>query len=115
MDNNKIEENNKILPNQSKGVMQGTNVMSNLFSLTDMLQLSSQSFEDLEKIHERQKKLRAEFTKNQNHMKKILNLLDYENVVFIGDATIRKENDINNFGLIILTKFRFIFQFLEKN
>jgi hypothetical protein len=48
-------------------------------------------------------------------MKKTLNLLDSENVIFVGDATFRKENDINNFGLIILTEFRFIFQFFEKN
>ena len=115
MSDNKIEENNQLLRNQSKGVMQGTNVMGNLFSLADMLQSSAQSFEDMEKIHERQKKLRVEFTKNQNHMKKILNLLECENVVNIGDATFRKENDINNFGLIILTEYRFIFQFLEKN
>ena len=56
MADNKIEENNQLLRNQSKGVMQGTNVMGNLFSLADMLQSSAQSFEDMEKIHERQKK-----------------------------------------------------------
>ena len=58
MDNNIQEENKQILRNQSKGVMQGTNVMCNLFSLSDMIQ-SSQEYEDLGKIHERQKKLRA--------------------------------------------------------
>ena len=63
MADNKIEENNQLLRNQSKGVMQGTNVMGNLFSLADMLQSSAQSFEDMEKIHERQKKLRAELPK----------------------------------------------------
>jgi len=69
----------------------------------------------MEKLHERQKQLRAEFTQSHDHMKKTLNLLDCENVIFVGDATFRKENDVNNFGLIILTEFRFIFQFLEKN
>jgi hypothetical protein len=48
-------------------------------------------------------------------MRKKLKLLDCENALFIGDATFRKENDMNNFGLIILTEFRFIFEFLEKN
>ena len=48
-------------------------------------------------------------------MKKKLGLFDCESTVFIGDATFRNENDMNNFGLIILTEFRFIFEFLEKN
>ena len=109
---NKSQDTQDILRQHSKGVYQGTNVMGNLFSLSDMLQSQS---EDMEKIHERQKQLRAEFTKSHEHMKKTLNLLDSENVIFVGDATFRKENDINNFGLIILTEFRFIFQFLEKN
>ena len=111
-DENKSQDTQDILRQHSKGVYQGTNVMGNLFSLSDMLQSQS---EDMEKIHERQKQLRAEFTKSHEHMKKTLNLLDSENVIFVGDATFRKENDINNFGLIILTEFRFIFQFLEKN
>ena len=114
MADNKIEDNNTILRNQSKGVVQGTNVMGNLFSLSDMLQ-SPEAIEDMTKIHERQKQLRTEFTQSHDHMKKVLKLLDCENVVFVGDATFRKENDINNFGLILLTEFRFIFQFLEKN
>ena len=48
-------------------------------------------------------------------MRKKLKLLVCESILFIGDATFRKENDINNFGLIILTEYRFIFEFLEKN
>ena len=106
------QTNQEILRNQSKGVFEGTNVMGNLFSLSDMLQ--STAVED-SKVHERQKQLRAEFTKSHEHMKKTLKLLGCENVVFVGDATFRKENDVNNFGLIILTEYRFIFQFLEKN
>ena len=114
MADNKLQDNNTILRNQSKGVVQGTNAMGNLFSLSDMLQ-SPETVEDMSKIHERQKQLRTEFTQSHEHMKKVLNLLECENVVFFGDATFRKENDINNFGLIILTEFRFIFQFLEFN
>ena len=114
MTDNKVEDTNTILRNQSKGVFQGTNVMGNLFSLSDMLH-STQTLEDMSKTHERQKQLRAEFTKSQDHMKKTMNLLECENIVFVGDATFRDENDINNFGLIVLTEFRFIFQFLEKS
>ena len=53
MADNKIEDNNTILRNQSKGVVQGTNVMGNLFSLSDMLK-SPEAIEDMTKIHERQ-------------------------------------------------------------
>ena len=101
-----------VMKTQSQGVVQGTNVMGNLFSLSDMLTHQSA---DMEKVHERQKKLRVEFTANPEEMKKKLKLIECENVVFLGDATFRKENDIYNFGLIVLTEFRFIFQFLEKN
>ena len=101
-----------IMKTQSQGVVQGTNVMGNLFSLSDMLTHQSA---DMEKVHERQKKLRVDFTANPEEMKKKLKLIECENVVFLGDATFRKENDIYNFGLIVLTEFRFIFQFLEKN
>ena len=103
-----------IMRNQSKGLMEGTDVMGNLFSINDMIK-STHTMEDMEKLQDRQKQLRAEFTQSHDHMKKTLNLLDCENVIFVGDATFRKENDVNNFGLIILTEFRFIFQFLEKN
>ena len=101
-----------VMKTQSQGVVQGTNVMGNLFSLSDMLTHQSA---DMEKVHERQKKLRVEVTANPEEMKKKLKLIECENVVFLGDATFRKENDIYNFGLIVLTEFRFIFQFLEKN
>ena len=98
---------------ESKGLAQGTNALGNLFSLSDML--SGPSMEDLEKIHENQKKLKANFLNNKTEMRKKLGLFDCESTVFIGDATFRNENDMNNFGLIILTEFRFIFEFLEKN
>ena len=114
MSKNSLEENITILRNHSKGVFQGTNVMGNLLSLEDMLK-STQTKENLDEINERQKRLRAEFTKSNEHMKKTLNLFECENVIYFGDATFRHENDINNFGLIILTEFRFIFQFLESN
>ena len=113
MADNKPEDYHTVMRNQSQGIYQGTNVMGNLFSLSDMLQ--SNVAEDMTKIHERQKQLRADFTKSNEHMKKMLKLFPCENVVSIGDATFRKENDVNNFGLIILTEFRFVFQFLEKN
>ena len=71
--------------------------------------------EDLEKIHENQKKLKNDFVSNKEEMRKKLKLLEYDSILFIGDATFRKENDMNNFGLIILTEYRFIFEFLEKN
>ncbi len=61
------------------------------------------------------KKLKANFLNNKTEMRKKLGLFDCESTVFIGDATFRNENDMNNFGLIILTEFRFIFEFLEKN
>ena len=98
---------------ESKGLAQGTNALGNLFSLSDML--SGPSMEDLEIIHENQKKLKANFLNNKTEMRKKLGLFDCESTVFIGDATFRNENDMNNFGLIILTEFRFIFEFLEKN
>jgi myotubularin-related protein 1/2 len=104
---------NDLMRQESKGLAQGTNVLGNLFSLSDMI--SGQSVEDLEKIHQNQKKLKDEFVANKEEMRKKLGLLDCESIVFKGDATFRKENDFNNFGLIILTEFRFIFQFLEKN
>ncbi len=42
---------------ESKGLAQGTNALGNLFSLSDML--SGPSMEDLEKIHENQKKIKS--------------------------------------------------------
>ena len=111
---NSLEENITILRNHSKGLFQGTDVMGNLLGLEDLLK-STTSMEDLNKNNERQKQLRMEFTKSNEHMKKTLNLLECENVIYFGDATFRYENDINNYGLIILTEFRFIFQFLEQN
>ena len=108
-----MADNLEIMRTQSQGVVKGQNVMGNLFSLSDMLTSNSV---DMEKVHERQIKLKSEFTANVNEMKKKLKLIEgVENVVLKGDATFRKENDVNNFGLIILTEFRFIFQFLEKN
>ena len=56
-----------VMKTQSQGVVQGTNVMGNLFSLSDMLTHQSA---DMEKVHERQKKLRVEFTANPEEMKK---------------------------------------------
>ena len=106
-------DQNTLMRNQSQGLTQGTNALGNLFSLKDMI--SGSSIEDLEKIHERQKKLKSDFLSNENEMKKKLGLFEGETVLFRGDATFRHENDMNNFGLIILTEFRFIFEFLEKN
>ena len=70
--------------------------------------------EDLEKIHENQKKLKNGFVSNKEEMRKKLKLLECESILFIGDATFRKENDMNNFLLIILTEYRFIFEFYKK-
>ena len=61
--------------------------------------------EDLEKIHENQKKLKNDFVSNKEEMRKKLKLLECESILFIGDATFRKENDMNNFRLIILTEY----------
>jgi hypothetical protein len=108
------ENQNPLERKESQGVTQGTNAMGNLFSLNDLLS-TTHTIEDLEKIHENQKKLKNDFVSNKEEMRKKLKLLDCENALFIGDATFRKENDMNNFGLIILTEFRFIFEFLEKN
>jgi hypothetical protein len=108
------ESQNPLERKESQGVTQGTNAMGNLFSLNDLLS-TTHTIEDLEKIHENQKKLKNDFVSNKEEMRKKLKLLDCENALFIGDATFRKENDMNNFGLIILTEFRFIFEFLEKN
>ena len=69
--------------------------------------------EDLEKIHENQKKLKNDFVSNKEEMRKKLKLLECESILFIGDATFRKENDMNNFLLIILTEYRFIFEFYK--
>ena len=104
---------NVLMRNESKGIVQGTNALGNLFSLNDML--SGHSIEDLEKNHERQKKLKSDFLANEKEMRIKLGLFDGETVLFRGDATFRYENDMNNYGLIILTEFRFIFEFLEKN
>ena len=106
------EQNN--LMRAETGVTQGTNVMGNLFSLSDVLS-SHLSPEEMEKVHQRQKKLRTDFLGNEDEMRKTLKLLDCESIVFVGDATFRRENDMKNFGLIILTEYRFIFQFLEKD
>ena len=95
-------------------VTQATDALGNLFSLKDLLS-TTHTIEDLEKMHENQKKLKNDFISNKEEMKKKLKLLDCESILFIGDATFRKENDMYNFGLIILTEFRFIFEFLEKN
>ena len=73
------------------------------------------SIEEMEKMHERQKKLKNEFIGNEDEMRKALKLIDCEKILFQGDAFFRKYNDLKNFGLIILTEFRFIFQFLEKD
>ena len=107
------QDPNALLRNQSSGLAQGTNVLNNLMSLNDML--SGQSIEDLEKKFEHLKVLKSNFFSNEKEMRKKLGLLDCESVLAKGDATFRKENDTNNFGQIILTEFRFIFEFLEKN
>ena len=73
------------------------------------------SIEEMEKMHERQKKLKNEFIGNEDEMRKALKLIDCEKILFQGDAFFRKYNDLKTFGLIILTEFRFIFQFLEKD
>ena len=108
------ESQNPLIRKETQGVTQATNAMGNLFSLNDLLS-TTHTIEDLEKIHESQKKLKNDFVSNKEEMRKKLKLLECENALFIGDATFRKENDMNNFGLIILTEFRFIFEFLEKN
>ena len=107
------QDTNALLRNQSSGLAQGTNVLNNLMSLNDML--SGQSIEDLEKKFEHLKVLKSNFFSNEKEMRKKLGLLDCESVLAKGDATFRKENDTTNFGQIILTEFRFIFEFLEKN
>ena len=108
------EDPNSLQRKESQGVTQATDALGNLFSLKDLLS-TNQTIEDLEKMHENQKKLKNDFISNKEEMKKKLKLLDCESILFIGDATFRKENDMYNFGLIILTEFRFIFEFLEKN
>ena len=99
---------------ETNPITQGTTVAGNLFSLSDMI-ASPLSIEEMEKMHERQKKLKNEFIGNEDEMRKALKLLDCEKILFQGDAFFRKYNDLKNFGLIILTEFRFIFQFLEKD
>ena len=106
------EEQNNLSRTNTQGVAQGTDALGNLFSLNDLI--SGQSMEDLEKIHENQKKLKNDFVSNKEEMRKKLKLLEYESILFIGDATFRKENDMNNFLLIILTEYRFIFEFYKK-
>ena len=105
------EDQNNLARTNTQGVAQGTNALGNLFSLNDLI--SGQSMEDLEKIHENQKKLKNDFVSNKEEMRKKLKLLEYESILFIGDATFRKENDMNNFLLIILTEYRFIFEFYK--
>ena len=107
------EDQNNLARTNTQGVTQGTDALGNLFSLNDLI--SGQSMEDLEKIHENQKKLKNDFVSNKEEMRKKLKLIECESILFIGDATFRKENDMNNFGLIVLTEYRFIFEFLEKN
>jgi len=99
---------------ETNPITQGTTVAGNLFSLSDMI-ASPLSIEEMEKMHERQKKLKNEFIGNEDEMRKALKLIDCEKILFQGDAFFRKYNDLKNFGLIILTEFRFIFQFLEKD
>ena len=106
------EDQNNLARTNTQGVAQGTNALGNLFSLNDLI--SGQSMEDLEKNHENQKKLKNDFVSNKEEMRKKLKLLEYESILFIGDATFRKENDMNNFRLIILTEYRFIFEFYKK-
>ena len=105
------EEQNNLARTNTQGVAQGTDALGNLFSLNDLI--SGQSMEDLEKIHENQKKLKNDFVSNKEEMRKKLKLLECESILFIGDATFRKENDMNNFLLIILTEYRFIFEFYK--
>ena len=109
-----MSEDPSLQRKDTQGVTQATDALGNLFSLKDLLS-TTHTIEDLEKMHENQKKLKNDFISNKEEMKKKLNLLDCESILFIGDATFRKENDMYNFGLIILTEFRFIFEFLEKN
>jgi hypothetical protein len=99
---------------ETNAVAQGTTIAGNLFSLSDVIS-SPLSIEEMEKMHERQKKLKNEFIGNEDEMRKALKLLDCEKILFQGDAFFRKYNDLKTFGLIILTEFRFIFQFLEKD
>ncbi len=109
-----MSEDPSLQRKDTQGVTQATDALGNLFSLKDLLS-TTHTIEDLEKMHENQKKLKNDFISNKEQMKKQLKLLDCESILFIGDATFRKENDMYNFGLIILTEFRFIFEFLEKN
>ena len=109
-----MSEDPSLQRKDTQGVTQATDALGNLFSLKDLLS-TTHTIEDLEKMHENQKKLKNDFISNKEEMKKKLKLLDCESILFIGDATFRKENDMYNFGLIILTEFRFIFEFLEKN
>ena len=97
------EDQNNLARTNTQGVAQGTNALGNLFSLNDLI--SGQSMEDLEKIHENQKKLKNDFVSNKEEIRKKLKLLECESILFIGDATFRKENDMNNFRLIILTEY----------
>ena len=106
------EDQNNLARTNTQGVAQGTDALGNLFSLNDLI--SGQSMEDLEKIHENQKKLKNDFVSNKEEMRKKLKLLECESILFIGDSTFRKENDMNNFLLIILTEYRFIFEFYKK-
>ena len=99
---------------ETNPITQGTTVAGNLFILSDMI-ASPLSIEEMEKMHERQKKLKNEFIGNEDEMRKALKLIDCEKILFQGDAFFRKYNDLKTFGLIILTEFRFIFQFLEKD
>ena len=109
-----MSEDPSLQRKDTQGVTQATDALGNLFSLKDLLS-TTHTIEDLEKMHEKQKKLKNDFISNKEEMKRKLKLLDCESILFIGDATFRKENDMYNFGLIILTEFRFIFEFLEKN
>ena len=106
------EDQNNLARTNTQGVAQGTNALGNLFRLNDLI--SGQSMEDLEKIHENQKILKNDFVSNKEEMRKKLKLLECESILFIGDSTFRKENDMNNFQLIILTEYRFIFEFYKK-
>ena len=106
------EDQNNLARTNTQGVAQGTNALGNLFRLNDLI--SGQSMEDLEKIHENQKILKNDFVSNKEEMRKKLKLLECESILVIGDSTFRKENDMNNFQLIILTEYRFIFEFYKK-
>ena len=74
---------------ETNPITQGTTVAGNLFILSDMI-ASPLSIEEMEKMHERQKKLKNEFIGNEDEMRKALKLIDCEKILFQGDAFFRK-------------------------